>query len=265
MTPDPQRPSLTIVLPAYNEAERIGPALDELFGWLFRGGPPRSYGRSSAELGDWDVLVVDDGSEDDTADLVEARPEAQSGPDGKPPRLRVLRRPHAGKGGAVTAGVLSAEGDLIVFTDADMATPPDQIPLLVKALVESDVALGSRILQGFQAWRRSRSLQSPQDGRHRLRRRGHLPDSAPWVRIRCGAGDVARYPRLTHAGPAQPGDGRLVGPVPDPAPAPRRAGSRGQSLSQRPRLDLGSRALTRGDRSEPPCWPAAPDERVCLH
>jgi hypothetical protein len=48
MTPDPQRPSLTIVLPAYNEAERIGPALDELFGWLFRGGRARSYGRSSA-------------------------------------------------------------------------------------------------------------------------------------------------------------------------------------------------------------------------
>jgi dolichyl-phosphate beta-glucosyltransferase len=145
MTPDPQRPSLTIVLPAYNEAERIGPALDELFGWLFRGGPARSYGRSSAELGDWDVLVVDDGSEDDTADLIEARPEAQPGPDGEPPRLRVLRRPHAGKGGAVTAGVLSAEGDLVVFTDADMATPPDQIPLLVEALIDHDVALGSRI------------------------------------------------------------------------------------------------------------------------
>jgi dolichyl-phosphate beta-glucosyltransferase len=45
----------------------------------------------------------------------------------------------------VTAGVLAAEGDLIVFTDADMATPPDQIPLLIGALATADVALGSRI------------------------------------------------------------------------------------------------------------------------
>lgn len=133
------------MVPAYNEAERISPALDELFGWLHRGGMARSHGRSSDEIGSWDVLVVDDGSADDTVDIVEARPEAGSGPDGSPPRLRVLRRRHAGKGAAVTAGVLAAEGDLIVFTDADMATPPDQIPMLTEALATADVALGSRI------------------------------------------------------------------------------------------------------------------------
>ena len=66
------------MLPAYNEADRIGPALDELFGWLERGGPPRAHGRSSDELGEWDVLVVDDGSEDETASIVEARAEAQA-------------------------------------------------------------------------------------------------------------------------------------------------------------------------------------------
>lgn len=145
MTKDRGAPRLTIVVPAYNEAERIGPALDELFGWLRRGGRARSTGRSSDEIGEWDVLVVDDGSEDDTVDLVEARPEAQPGPDGTPPRLRVLRRRHAGKGATVTAGVLAAEGDMIIFTDADMATPPDQIPLLTAALASADVALGSRI------------------------------------------------------------------------------------------------------------------------
>lgn len=141
----PHVPSMTIVIPAYNEAQRIEPALDELFGWLWRGGAPRSRGRSSDELGPWDVLIVDDGSEDETVALVEARPEARPGPDGSAPRLRVLRRPHAGKGAAVTAGILAAEGDLIVFTDADMATPPDQIPLLAAALTNHDVALGSRI------------------------------------------------------------------------------------------------------------------------
>ncbi len=144
-TNDRGGPRLTIVVPAYNEAERIGPALDELFGWLRRGGPARSTGRSSDDVGRWDVLVVDDGSSDDTVDIVETRPEAQRGPDGSPPRLRVLHRRHAGKGAAVTAGILAAEGDLVVFTDADMATPPDQIPLLTDALATADVALGSRI------------------------------------------------------------------------------------------------------------------------
>jgi dolichyl-phosphate beta-glucosyltransferase len=145
MTPERHRPSLTIVVPAYNEAERIGPALDELFGWLRRGGPARNRGRSSDELGAWDVLVVDDGSEDDTVDVVESRPEAQPGVDGSSPELRVLRRRHAGKGAAVTAGILAASSDLVIFTDADMATPADQIPLLTEALASADVALGSRI------------------------------------------------------------------------------------------------------------------------
>jgi len=141
----PGVPSVTIVLPAYNEAERLGPALDELFGYLRREGPPRSGGRSAMELGDWDVLVVDDGSADATASIVEARPEAQPGQDGATPELRVLRRPHAGKGAAVKAGVLAATGDLVIFTDADMATPPDQIPLLTEQLLTHFVALGSRV------------------------------------------------------------------------------------------------------------------------
>lgn len=145
MTDEESRPSLTIVLPAYNEAERIGPALDELFGWLHRGGPPRSRGHSADELGTWEVLIVDDGSDDETVAIVEARAEAQPSGTGAPARLRILSRPHAGKGAAVTAGVLAADADLIVFADADMATPPDQIPRLTGALAAHDVALGSRI------------------------------------------------------------------------------------------------------------------------
>lgn len=138
--------SLTLVLPAYNEAERIGPALDELFGYLrrrgeaARDGAPGS-GHLPARI---DVLVVDDGSADHTAELVRARPEAVATPDGAP-ELAVLTVPHAGKGAAVRAGMLHAQSDLIVFTDADMATPPDMIPLLVEALADHDVALGSRI------------------------------------------------------------------------------------------------------------------------
>jgi glycosyltransferase involved in cell wall biosynthesis len=138
------RPNVTIVLPAFNEALRIEPALSELLGYLRRGGPPRAGGRSADELGRWEVLVVDDGSTDATVAIVEAFPEA-TGQDGEEPRLRVLRCPHRGKGGAVTAGMLAAAGDLVIFADADMATPPDQLPLLTAALAEHDLALGSRV------------------------------------------------------------------------------------------------------------------------
>jgi glycosyltransferase involved in cell wall biosynthesis len=143
--PDKPKPSLTLVLPAYNEAARLGSALDELFGYLERTGAPRAGGRSASELGHWDVLIVDDGSEDATVAVAEARPEAQVGPDGEPPRLSILRRPHGGKGAAVRAGILAATGDLIAFADSDMATPPDQLPLLTEALADHDLALGSRI------------------------------------------------------------------------------------------------------------------------
>lgn len=128
--PNPSPTGLTLVLPAYNEAARIGPALDELFAYL-RSAP--------AGLPPTTVLVVDDGSSDDTAAVVRARPEAVDG------ILNVMTVPHAGKGAAVRAGMLAATGDLVVFADADMATPPSELPKLVASLETSDVALGSRI------------------------------------------------------------------------------------------------------------------------
>jgi dolichyl-phosphate beta-glucosyltransferase len=127
-------PRVTLVLPAFNEAARLGAALDELFGYL----------DGSTDLrGRVDVLVVDDGSTDGTANIVTGRPEASR--TGPRPRLAVLRVPHAGKGAAVRAGMLAAEGERLVFADADMATPPDQLPLLLAALDRADVAIGSRI------------------------------------------------------------------------------------------------------------------------
>lgn len=133
--------SLTIVLPAYNEEARLGPSLDELFGYLHRRGHVGRDGRPGAEelpLG-IHVLVVDDGSTDRTAEIVRARPEHDAG------ELELLTVPHGGKGAAVRAGMLHARGDLVVFADSDMATPPDELVLLVEALATADSAYGSRI------------------------------------------------------------------------------------------------------------------------
>ncbi|HET7028581.1 MAG TPA: glycosyltransferase, partial [Candidatus Limnocylindrales bacterium] len=121
--------SLTLVLPAYNEAGRLESALDELFGYLARRGERARDGAPGASLlpESIDVLVVDDGSTDRTASIVRARPEAA---DGARIPLSLLAVAHGGKGAAVAAGMLAASGELVAFADADMATPPDQLPLL---------------------------------------------------------------------------------------------------------------------------------------
>ena len=153
--------SLTIVLPAYNEEGRLGPALDELFGYLARHGEHGRDGAPGAAAlpADIRILVVDDGSTDGTAALVRARPEAAvtAGDPGRS-ALAVLSVPHGGKGAAVRAGMLAADTDLVLFADADMATPPDQIPLLVAALADHDLALGSRIQPDGSDMRASQPL-----------------------------------------------------------------------------------------------------------
>ena len=140
-------PTLTLVLPAFNEADRLGPTLDELFGYLHRRGAEARDGApgSAALPARVEILVVDDGSTDGTADLVRARPEAAVHPAGTPPELTLICLPHGGKGAAVRAGMLAAQTDLVLFSDADMATPPDMLPLIVQALAGNDLAIGSRI------------------------------------------------------------------------------------------------------------------------
>jgi len=135
----------------------LGPSLDELFGYLRRHGEEGRDGAPGAARlpDDVRVLVVDDGSTDGTAALVRARPEIGMRTSAGARQLALISVPHGGKGAAVKAGMLAAETDLAVFADADMATPPDQLPLLVEALRDHDIALGSRIQPDGSDMRRS--------------------------------------------------------------------------------------------------------------
>jgi dolichyl-phosphate beta-glucosyltransferase len=149
--------SLTIVLPAYNEEDRLGPALDELFGYLRnRADRGREGAPGAAHLPPAiHVLVVDDGSTDGTAALVRSRPEAGDAEHSAGTTLGLVTVPHGGKGAAVRAGMLAADTDVVIFSDADLATPADQIPLLYEVLRDQDVALGSRIQPDGRDMRRS--------------------------------------------------------------------------------------------------------------
>jgi len=115
-------PRLSVVVPAYREAGRIGATVAALRASL-------------AGLGAVEVVVVDDGSHDDTAQAARA-----AGAD------LVIRLPvNRGKGAAVRAGMLGARGEVVVFTDADLSYPPAQLARLVDALEEgADVVVGSR-------------------------------------------------------------------------------------------------------------------------
>ena len=152
--------SLTIVLPAFNEESRLGPALDKLFGYLHRRGNVARDGHlgSGSLPHDVQVLVVDDGSTDGTAALVRTRPEAAGG------ELELLTVPHGGKGAAVRAGMLAGRGDLIVFSDADMATPPDEIEPMVEALARADAVYGTRIQADGSDMRQSPAGMAPCPG-----------------------------------------------------------------------------------------------------
>jgi len=127
------RPDLSIVIPAYNEEQRITPTLDRLHAFLASG--TKSY----------EIVVVDDGSTDGTADLVERLALERI------PHLRVVRStPNRGKGAAVRVGMLAARGEVRVMCDADGSMPPEETPKLLAKIATGNVeiAIGSRYAEG---------------------------------------------------------------------------------------------------------------------
>jgi len=124
-------PFLTIVIPAHNEALRIGATLEKVRQYL----DSRNY---ACEL-----IIVDDGSTDSTPRLLERVQERH-------PEIRVLRNePNRGKGFSVRRGVLEARGEFVLFTDADLSAPIEETNKLLAALESSgaDAAVGSRALE----------------------------------------------------------------------------------------------------------------------
>lgn len=131
------RSRLSIVVPAYNEAARIRASLQGAADYLAANAP------------DAEIVVVDDGSTDGTAALVEEF--AASLPPARTPAVRLLKNgANRGKGYSIKHGVLLAEGDLVLISDADFSTPISELPLLLQPVEEGGygIAIGSRALRG---------------------------------------------------------------------------------------------------------------------
>ena len=124
-------PSVSIVIPAYNEEKRLPPTLEIVMEFV------RASNFSQVE-----ILVVDDGSTDRTAELVERRTREHS-------CIRLLKNPgNRGKGYAVRHGMLEAKGEWILYTDADLSAPITEFDKLLAAAERegAQVAIGSRAL-----------------------------------------------------------------------------------------------------------------------
>ena len=123
-------PVYSIIIPAYNESERITATLESV----------AAYARQ--QQWDVEVLVVNDGSRDNTVAVVEQLARAH-------PFIRIIENPgNRGKGYSVRNGMLQSRGEILLFSDADLSSPIEEAPKLFEALAAgADVAIGSRWLR----------------------------------------------------------------------------------------------------------------------
>jgi len=120
------RPKLSLIIPAYNEEARLGRTLDEVWTYL------------TAQSYTFEVIVSDDGSSDSTLTIANAFAVDREG-------IRVVSIPHAGKAAAIRAGMQAASGEVVAFTDADLATPISYLEDFLAAIANgADVVIGSR-------------------------------------------------------------------------------------------------------------------------
>ncbi len=182
-TPSAARPRLSVVIPTYNEEERIVPTLAAI-----------AVHVSAAGL-DWECIVSDDGSSDRTVELVEELQLANLG--------LVKADANAGKGAAVRAGVRASRGDLILFCDADNSTPIDELDHLLSKIEGgvSDIVVGSRASAGSSVSNRSNLREALSRGLQWLVRfmlRTDVRDTQCGFKLftRAAANEIFSYQRL---------------------------------------------------------------------
>lgn len=131
---------ISLIIPAYKEATRIGPTLEKIFAYFLSKG-------YEAE-----VIVVDDGSPDTTCEVV-TNTFVKLSPTAPRVSARLIELgSNEGKGAAVQRGMLSATGAIVIFTDADLSTPIHEIEKVIAGIEKEgfDVVVGSRALEGRQ-------------------------------------------------------------------------------------------------------------------
>jgi dolichyl-phosphate beta-glucosyltransferase len=123
----PQQIHLSLIIPTFNEERRIGKSLDRILTFL------------QAQPYPSEIIIVDDGSQDRTVDVVQQRSNSN-------PPIRIERQPHnLGKGEAIKRGMLQGNGSYLFFSDADLSVPIEALPTFLSILENGcDVAVGSR-------------------------------------------------------------------------------------------------------------------------